>query len=202
MPGIVELSGAETLPRAIREGFDADMVVVTGLVNEEFAEKYAARLAPHQKKTKSVLALKGANRGIGSLREARQEMQSCVRERLDLSLIFPTRYNLKPDLLRRGSIKRHIDNPQILASLSINLNCEEDAVPVFAAERIAPVDAPTSEIRTIHEERYDSDGELSSQVELCVGDAVFITRGVEHEVTSAGAGRVAMILSTRHIFLP
>lgn len=178
--------------------FEHDLVVIRGLLTAAQIRLVDTRLSYAEEgrpltRTQSCLIA----RMIPELGAARRAIRQGVGERWGREQVRAMgRYVHKPDTLRRGGMEAHIDDLEFLTAMSVNLTGGPRGSAEIRAERVADASAPYDEIAEAAEERLQIDEELRTSVTLGLGDAVFLGRGVLHEIV-ADPYRLTVLASSR-----
>jgi hypothetical protein len=86
---------------------------------------------------------------------------------------------MRPDMLRAGKTKGHLDGRGAIVSASLNIDLGDGQPTGFFAHKIGAVDAPYSALETSWEQNNMPETEMAS-CELGIGDMVIVARGVAH----------------------
>lgn len=169
------------LVHGIKETLQENAVVVRGMVDTEQAANIRS-LVPDLGKKRVYLspslyghqALK-----LAYFEDTRKEIGQVISNQLGRTATLWGSYVMKPDILRAGKTKPHLDGRGAIVSASLNLDLGDENETGFFAHRIAETNAPYSVLEAGWEQN-DVDIEDMDMCNLGVGDMVIVSRGVVH----------------------
>ena len=196
--GVLEYQ-ADQFPEAVEAGFEADLVVVRGLIDpgawQALKSKYNIR--PSENKTLDLLASRAIGQLVPGHKEAKHVTRRWIRHNLGMPTLLATYGQVQvADRYRNGSIQAHKDRQPIITATSINVE-NGDEPTIYLAERLEDSTARHADIFKAFIS-WGPEPIPKYKVELKPGDAVISSRGVAHGV-QAPDERGAVIMGTKSL---
>ena len=132
--------------------------------------------------------------------ESRAEIRTLIASHLGKNATLWGAYVMRPDMLRSGRTKGHIDGRGAIISASLNIDLGDGQPTGFFAHKIDQIDAPYSALVSKWELNDITETDMPS-CELGIGDMVIMARGVVHG-SIAPTERKAITYRTRGLIVP